>query len=153
MSKDLTSMIEEINTASAVISKTTKPDDPVSFSESFFRLGYNLTLPAFANCPCLEWSSFTAAIDRSKYISIASKSRSRSERKPEVGLETQWDWWRCSRRLLSIVCWKMICFPTSPHEYCSGKREGGVKSTDIAMGMLDWPLYTVQFGWKEIQQG
>ena len=33
MGKDLTSMIEEINAASAMISKTTKPDDPVSYSE------------------------------------------------------------------------------------------------------------------------
>lgn len=30
MGKDLTSMIEEINAASATISKTSKPDDPVS---------------------------------------------------------------------------------------------------------------------------
>lgn len=31
MNKDLTSMIEEINGASAAINKTNKPDDPVSF--------------------------------------------------------------------------------------------------------------------------
>ena len=30
MSKDLTSMIDEINNASAAINKTSKPDDPVS---------------------------------------------------------------------------------------------------------------------------
>lgn len=30
MGQELTSMIEEINTTSAAISKTSKPDDPVS---------------------------------------------------------------------------------------------------------------------------
>jgi nuclear pore complex protein Nup62 len=32
LNKDLTEMIEEINTTSQTLSKTGKPDDPVSFS-------------------------------------------------------------------------------------------------------------------------
>lgn len=64
MGKDLTSMIDEINDASATISKTSKPDDPVSsMTICCEETNTDSHCTAFADRPRPEWALIAAAID------------------------------------------------------------------------------------------
>jgi nuclear pore complex protein Nup62 len=91
MGKDLTSMIQEINTASAALSKTSKPDDPVSLPHKANDAVLIFT-KAFKNCSSLEWPSSTTAMDRSERCSTTGKGRCSSKIRTEYGL--QWLWHR-----------------------------------------------------------
>lgn len=63
MGKDLTSMIQEINTASTSLSKSTKADDPVSTVLCWAPTEADIFVVA-ADCKGSQWAPGAAAVDR-----------------------------------------------------------------------------------------
>lgn len=74
MGKDLTSMIEEVNSASASLSKTNRADEPVcQTSQPYHTLSQLLThfLTDLPNCPHSQLAPVSIAGHRSRYIRAA----------------------------------------------------------------------------------
>lgn len=101
LNKDLTEMIEEINTTSQTLSKTGKPDDPVSFSFVGFGVWQG------ANCSsvdqgrsCPQHAALAAPAHRCWSLAAAGEDRKGAEREPAHGRQwVEWLGFRRSRRL------------------------------------------------------
>ena len=100
MSKDLESMIEEVNAANAAFNQNSKADEPVSLYVQF--CAPNWIVPKscdadYSNRPNFEFAPYAITSHRPRHGGSAGKGLQSAKKCPDLRLHEQWQYWNWGR--------------------------------------------------------